>query len=159
MSFRKKVRVSLAVGMSMLAVVFAGCGSGSNDGDVAVIDYRLVVENHPEMEKARQDMQNAYMEMNNDYNAVAALPENERNEKIADLQQRMREKETAAVGPVREKIEKSIDDVMAEQKIKTVFDKHVTVRGGNDITASVMEKSGVPADKIQMLLGNEKQIK
>ena len=47
--------------------------------------------------------------------------------------------------------------MIAEKNIAAVFDKSVAIRSGNDITADVMAKSGVPDDKIKDLL-NENQV-
>lgn len=150
----------LALGMSVFALT--GCSSpfGSQDqaetakADTAVVDYEIVVNQHPKVAEAKTKMDQEYKALQESMNPdeLAKLSPEERQARIADAQKMISNKEVEFFKPIETNVNESMDAVMKEKGIKVLLDKRAVVRGGVDVTKDILIKEGVSASDADRII-------
>lgn len=135
--------------LTALVLPFTGC---TNTQKLAVVDYRAILMNHPDIESANEEMRKTYMELQDE--AIKAqndqnLSQEEKFQKTMEFQKTMMEKQRELFAPIKDDVDQKMDEVMKEKKYTSVFSNDALVRGGDDITTDVLRKEGVSEDKIK----------
>lgn len=154
-----KQKAAVLVALAAVTVPLSGCGSQAPQ-KVAVVDYQSLMANHPDRKAAEEEMMKMYtdlqqkaMEQQNDQ----SMSQEDRMKKLNDLQQELMTKETNLFTPIKDDVDKKIDDVMKKKGYTSVFTKEALVRGGDDITGDVLRAEGVSEDEISKIQAKEKQ--
>lgn len=147
-----KKNVAILSALAAVTLPLAGC---SMNQKVAMVDYQAVVMNHPDRKAATEEMMKTYgeiqqkaMEEQKDENAN---PE-DRYKKAMEYQKTLRDKETELFTPIKDNVDKKLDEVMKEKGYTSVYAKGALVRGGDDITSDVLRKEGVSEDEIKSIV-------
>ena len=148
---KKQVKiVSLAVAMFFvlgivgLALSQSGTGyaaaAGSNSS-VGVVNYQMLVQQHPEMAKADEAMKVEVEQAKKDFEAKSAsMSDKEKQDYYQQLQQRLQAKHQSLVAPIYDKIDGAIKGVSEAKGLTVVVDKSNVIYGGQDITEEVLKK-------------------
>lgn len=163
MNKNKNIRnavAGLALGVSVF--VLTGCSSpfGAQEqaetakADTAVVDYEIVVNQHPKVAEAKAKMEQEYQALQGSMNPdeLAKLSPEERQARIADAQKMISDKEVEFFKPIETNVNESMDAVMKEKGIKVLLDKRAVVRGGVDVTKDVLVKEGVSASEAERII-------
>ncbi len=130
--------VGIALSQSGKSSVASAASSSSNIG---VVNYQLLVQQHPDMPKAQETMQAAVEEARNDFEAKAAtMNDKEIQDYSTQLQQGLKVKEQAIFDELIKKVEATIKTVADAKGLSIVMDKNNVVYGGQDITDEVGKK-------------------
>ena len=130
--------VGIALSQSGKASVASAASSSSNIG---VVNYQLLVQQHPDMAKAQETMQAAVEEAKKDFEAKAAtMNDKEKQDYSTQLQQGLKVKEQAIFDELIKKVEATIKTVADAKGLSIVMDKNNVVYGGQDITDEVGKK-------------------
>ena len=156
----RNVVAGLALGVSVFAL--AGCSSpfgsqeqaGTAKADTAVVDYEIVVNQHPKVAEAKTKMEQEYKALQESMNPdeLAKLSPEERQARIANAQKMISDKEVEFFKPIETNVNESMDAVMKEKGIKVLLDKRAVVRGGVDVTKDVLVKEGVSASEADRII-------
>lgn len=163
MNKNKNIRnavAGLALGVSVFALT--GCSSpfGAQEqaetakADTAVVDYEIVVNQHPKVAEAKAKMEQEYQALQGSMNPdeLTKLSPEERQARIADAQKMISDKEVEFFKPIETNVNESMDAVMKEKGIKILLDKRAVVRGGVDVTKDVLVKEGVSASEADRII-------
>lgn len=163
MNKNKNIRnavAGLALGVSVFALT--GCSSpfGAQEqaetakADTAVVDYEIVVNQHPKVAEAKAKMEQEYQALQGSMNPdeLAKLSPEERQARIADAQKMISDKEVEFFKPIETNVNESMDAVMKEKGIKVLLDKRAVVRGGVDVTKDILIKEGVSASDADRII-------
>lgn len=156
----RNVVAGLAFGVSVFTL--AGCSSpfGTQEPtetaktDTAVVDYEIVVNQHPKVAEAKTKMEQEYKALQESMNPdeLAKLSPEERQARIADAQKMISDKEVEFFKPIETNVNESMDAVMKEKGIKVLLDKRAVVRGGVDVTKDILIKEGVSASDADRII-------
>lgn len=119
---------------------------------IAVVDYHELLQNHPERKTAEEEMQKYYQEFQKKAEGLKAdadAPQADQMKAYTELQKEVTDKQDALFKPVRDGVDKSLDEVMKEKGYTSVFSREALVRGGDDITIDVLRKEGASDDDIK----------
>ena len=163
MNKKKNLRnavAGLALGMSVFTL--SGCSSpfGAQEAaqtaksDTAVVDYEMVVNQHPKVAEAKAKMEQEYKALQDSMNPdeLAKLSPEDRQARIANAQKTISEKEVEFFKPIETNVNESLDAVMKEKGLKVLLDKRAVVRGGDDVTKDVLVKEGVSASDADRII-------
>lgn len=133
------------VGISLFA---GGCGTqiAPPPSNVALVDHQVVVEYHPQMKSAQDDMKAEYDKIQNQVKDLEALPPEQHQQKIMEFQRSLTEMETAKLVPIQKAADAAVEDVRKDKNYSVVLDKRVAVAGGVDVTKDVLMKEGLSAE-------------
>lgn len=130
--------VGIALSQSGNTSVAAAAGSSSNIG---VVNYQLLVQQHPDMAKAQETMQAAIEQAKKDFEAKSAtMNDKEKQDYSTQLQQGLKVKEQEIFDGLIKKVEATIKTVADAKGLSVVMDKANVVYGGQDITEEVGKK-------------------
>ena len=156
----RNVVAGLAFGVSVFTL--AGCSSPfgtqapteTAKTDTAVVDYEIVVNQHPKVAEAKTKMEQEYKALQESMNPdeLAKLSPEERQARIADAQKMISDKEVEFFKPIETNVNESMDAVMKEKGIKVLLDKRAVVRGGVDVTKDILIKEGVSASDADRII-------
>ena len=156
----RNVVAGLAFGVSVFTL--AGCSSpfGTQEptetakADTAVVDYEIVVNQHPKVAEAKAKMEQESKALQESMNPdeLAKLSPEERPARIADAQKMISDKEVEFFKPIETNVNESMDAVMKEKGIKVLLDKRAVVRGGVDVTKDILIKEGVSASDADRII-------
>lgn len=147
----KKKAVAVAA-LAAASLPLAGCATTPAPQKVAVVDYRVLMQHHPDRKAAEEDMMKAYQELQkkaSDQQNDESVPQEDRMKNLNELQQELMTKETNLFAPIKDDVDKKIDEVMKEKGYSSVFSKDALIRGGDDITSDVLRKEGLSDDDIK----------
>lgn len=117
---------------------FAAAGSSSNIG---VVNYQLLVQQHPDMAGAEQAFKAEYDAVVKDFEAKSAtMAEKEKQQYYEQLQQRLNNKQQELIGGIHDKVTAAIKATADSKGLSVVLNKNNVVYGGQDITDEVMKK-------------------
>ncbi len=116
----------------------ASAGPSSN---VGVVNYQMLVSQHPDMAAAQATMQSEVEQAKKDFDAKSAtMNDKEKQDYYAQVQQRLNLKQQELLAPILDKVTAAIKAVADNKGLVVVLDKSNVVYGGQDITDDVMKK-------------------
>lgn len=148
---KKQVKfVSLAIavffmlGIVGLALSQSGtsyAANSNNSSNIGVVNYQVLVSQHPDMAKAQETMQAEVEAARKDFETKSAtMNDKEKQDFYAQVQQRLSLKQQELIAPVYSKVEDAIKAVASAKGLAVVMDKSNVVFGGQDITDEVGKK-------------------
>jgi len=142
----KTVAIAIAaaflLGVAGLAVTqtthVASAAAASN---VGVVNYQVLVQQHPDMAKVQSTMQTESETAKKDFDAKAAsLGDKEKQEYYMQLQQRLQLKNQELMVPIFNKVDTIIKEISDAKGLAVVVDKGAVIYGGADITDECLKK-------------------
>ena len=146
---KKNVKtVSLAIvaaflfGVAGLAITqTAHVASAAPASNVGVVNYQMLVQQHPDLAKVQTTMQTEAEAAKKEFDAKAAsLGDKEKQEYYMQLQQRLQLKNQELMVPVFGKVDAVIKEVADGKGLAIVVEKGAVVYGGQDITDECVKK-------------------
>ena len=127
----------VAMGLSQLGTSTASAASSS----VGAVDYRKVLQSHPDYASASSEMQKAIQEAEMRFQAdTAKMSDEDKAKAMQQAQQELQQKEQALTSAIQAKIDVVVKEVADAKGLSVVLDKNVVVYGGQDITDDVLKK-------------------
>ncbi|WP_378950967.1 OmpH family outer membrane protein [Pelosinus sp. sgz500959] len=115
--------------------------SASGSSNIGVVNYQVLISQHPDMAKAQEAMQAEVEQAKKDFETKSAtMNDKEKQDYYAQVQQRLSLKQQELTGPVFDKVEAAIKTVADAKGLSVVMDKSNVVYGGQDITEEVGKK-------------------
>lgn len=140
------VAVLFVLGIVGLAVSQTGTSYAANAGsssNVGVVDFQMLIYQHPDMKKAEETMQAELKAAQQDFETKAAgMNDKEKQDYYMQVQQRLNLKQQELRGPILDKINAAIKAVAESKGLSVVLDKSDVVYGGQNITDEVLKKMG-----------------
>jgi len=108
---------------------------------VGMVNYQLLVENHPDAAKAQETMNAAVAQAKSDFDAKSvSMNDQEKKSYYQQLQQGIQIKQHELLGAIENKVKAAVKVVAKAKSLTIVVDTGVAVYGGQDITEDVMKK-------------------
>ena len=115
--------------------------SAAPASSVGVVNYQMVVQQHPDLAKVQTTMQSESEAAKKEFDAKAAsLGDKEKQEYYMQLQQRLQLKNQELMVPVFSKVDAVIKEVADAKGLSVVVDKGAVIYGGQDITDDCVKK-------------------
>ncbi len=115
--------------------------SKNNDSQVGVVNYQLLVQQHPDAAKAQETMNAAVVQAKSDLDSKSVnMNDQEKQAYYQQLQQGLAIKEKELLGALQNKVDAAIAAIAKAKGLATIVDKGSVVYGGQDITDDVMKK-------------------
>ena len=135
----KKVLGSLILVLMLMAFVQPATSYAKSE--VAVVNYQLLFNNHPDRAKALASINAATQQMQNDFNQQAPnLTEQGRQAYWQQANQLLEQRKAQIIAAINNNILAAIKDVANDKGITTVIDSKNVLYGGYDITSDVWQK-------------------
>jgi outer membrane protein len=136
------IAAAFLFGVAGLAVTqtthVASAAAASN---VGVVNYQILVQQHPDMAKVQSTMQAESEAAKKEFDAKAAsLGDKEKQEYYMQLQQRLQLKNQELMVPIFNKVDTVIKEVSEAKGLSVVVDKGAVIYGGADITDECQKK-------------------
>jgi outer membrane protein len=115
--------------------------SKNNAFQVGVVNYQLLVQQHPDAAKAQETMNAAVVQAKSDLDSKSVnMNDQEKQAYYQQLQQGLAIKEKELLGALQNKVDAAIAAIAKAKGLATIVDKGSVVYGGQDITDDVMKK-------------------
>ena len=115
--------------------------SAAPASNVGVVNYQMVVQQHPDLAKVQTTMQAESEAAKKEFDAKAtSLGDKEKQEYYMQLQQRLQLKNQELMVPVFSKVDAVIKEVADAKGLSVVVDKGAVIYGGQDITDDCVKK-------------------
>lgn len=115
--------------------------SAAPSSNVGVVNYQMVVQQHPDLAKVQTTMQAESEAAKKEFDAKAAsLGDKEKQEYYLQLQQRLQMKNQELMVPLFSKVDAVIKEVADAKSLSVVVDKGAVIYGGQDITDECVKK-------------------
>ena len=115
--------------------------SAAPSSNVGVVNYQMVVQQHPDLAKVQTTMQAESEAAKKEFDAKAAsLGDKEKQEYYMQLQQRLQLKNQELMVPLFSKVDAVIKEVADAKGLSVVVDKGAVIYGGQDITDECVKK-------------------
>ena len=115
--------------------------SKNNASQVGVVNYQLLVQQHPDAAKAQETMSAAVVQAKSDLDSKSVnMNDQEKQAYYQQLQQGLAIKEKELLGALQNKVDAAIAAIAKAKGLATIVDKGSVVYGGQDITDDVMKK-------------------
>ena len=115
--------------------------SAAPASNVGVVNYQMVVQQHPDLAKVQTAMQAESEAAKKEFDAKAAsLGDKEKQEYYLQLQQRLQLKNQELMVPLFSKVDAVIKEVADAKGLSVVVDKGAVIYGGQDITDECVKK-------------------
>ena len=119
----------------------SGIASAASSSNVGVIDYRQVMNQHPDAAAANTQMEEAIEAAKKDFEEKSAnLSDQEKGEYYQQTQRRLQQKQQELLDPLQKSLEDAVKSVSEAKGLSVVIDKNAVVYGGQDITQDVLKK-------------------
>ena len=119
----------------------SGIASAAGSSNVGVVDYRQIMGQHPQLQDADKQMEQAVTDARKEYEEKSAgMSEQEQQEYYQQTQQRLQQKQQELLEPIEKSVEDTIKNVADAKGLSVVLDKSTVVYGGQDITQDVIKK-------------------
>lgn len=142
MGYFKKRGILLPV--LLAAAVFlgaAGTAQAAPASPVGVVDYRYLIDNHPDTPKANETLRLEQEQARKEYAEKAAgLGDKEKADLERQLNQRLEQKRQELLKPIAAQTDAAMKAVMDAKGLTVVVFKNTVAMGGVDITADVLKK-------------------
>ena len=150
MSVKKLILLALTVSLiiaSLSAAASAASKKSSSPAPIAsesvgIVDRGLILDNHPGLNQARQQLANIARQKENEAKA-AADKETDTAKKAQAVQAKRMElaqEEQRLMAPIYRDCEQAVREVAVKRKLTLVLDKFVVLIGGVDITQDVIQQ-------------------
>lgn len=151
MHISKNTRRNVIAVITLVSIALSFSGCARNMGKVAVIDYQVVLANHPDRKDAEKKLDDAYREVQKQLEKQkdASISQDEKMQKMQQFQKQMIAQEKTLVAPIKADVNEKIDETMKEKGYTAVFSKDSLVRGGDDITDEILKKEGLSDEEIK----------
>lgn len=107
---------------------------------IGVVNYQLLVAQHPDTAVAQQTMQAAVAQTQSDFDAKSAnMSDQDKQALYQQLQQGLQQKNQELLRPINDKIMAAVKSVAEAKGLTVIVEKGNVVYGGQDITADVMK--------------------
>lgn len=140
------VAVLFVLGIVGLAVSQTGtsyAANAANSSKIGVVDFQMLVYQHPDMKKAEETMQAEVKAAQEDFATKSAgMNDKEKQDYYMQIQQRLNLKQQELRGPIFDKINAAIKSVADARGLAVVLDKNDVVYGGQNITDEVLKRMG-----------------
>lgn len=114
--------------------------SGKDSSAVGVVNYQLLVSQHPDMALVQQTMDAAVAQAKSDYDAKSAnMSDQDKQALTQQLQQGLQQKKQELLGSINDKIMAAVKSVVEAKGLTVIVDKGSVVYGGQDITDDVIK--------------------
>ena len=115
--------------------------SAAPASNVGVVNYQMVVQQHPDLAKVQTTMQAESEAAKKEFDAKAtSLGDKEKQEYYMQLQQRLQLKNQELMVPIFSKVDAVIKEVADAKGLSVVVDKGAVIYGGQDITDDCVKK-------------------
>ena len=115
--------------------------SAAAASNVGVVNYQMVVQQHPELAKVQATMTTESEAAKKEFDAKAAsLGDKEKQEYYMQLQQRLQLKNQELMVPLFSKVDAVIKEISDAKGLAVVVDKGAVIYGGTDITDECVKK-------------------
>ena len=115
--------------------------SAAPASNVGVVNYQMVVQQHPDLAKVQTTMQAESEAAKKEFDAKAAsLGDKEKQEYYMQLQQRLQLENQELMVPLFSKVDAVIKEVADAKGLSVVVDKGAVIYGGQDITDDCVKK-------------------
>lgn len=119
----------------------SGIASAAGSSTVGVVDYRQVMNEHPQLSEANNAMQQAVADAKKDFDEKSvSMGEQEKAEYYQQTQQRLQQKQQELIEPIEKSVEDAVKNVANAKGLNVVLEKNTVVYGGQDITQDVIKK-------------------
>lgn len=119
----------------------AGGVAAAAPANAGVVDYELLVTEHPDTPKANEALKAETEAAKKEFESKSAgLSDKDKQELDRQLWLRVEGKRRELLGAVMEKVNAAIKAVADTKGLSVVLDKSVVIYGGQDITAEVGKK-------------------
>lgn len=151
MHISKNTRRNVIAVITLVSIALSFSGCARNMGKVAVIDYQVVLANHPARKDAEKKLDDAYREVQKQLEKQkdASISQDEKMQKMQQFQKQMIAQEKTLIAPIKADVNEKIDETMKEKGYTAVFSKDSLVRGGDDITDEILKKEGLSDEEIK----------
>lgn len=140
------IAVLFVLGIAGLAVSQTSnikAANAASSSNVGVVNYQMLVYQHPDMAKAEQDFQAELKTAQQDFETKTAnMNDKEKQDYYTQVQQRLNLKQQELKAPILDKINAAVKAVADAKGLSVVLDKSDVVYGGQDITDEVLKKLG-----------------
>jgi outer membrane protein len=117
------------------------CVSAAAFSAIGVVDYPLLVTQHPEAARARADIQAAMAQAKTDFDAKAAgMNDGEKATAFQQIQKDFQLKQQESLKGISENIDAAIKAVAVAKGLTVVVHKGAVAYGGQDITSEVLRE-------------------
>jgi len=107
---------------------------------VGVVNYQLLVTQHPDTATAEKTMEIAVAQTKSDFDTKSAsMNDADKQALYQQLQQGLNQKKMELMGPINDKIMSAVKSVASSKGLTVVVDKNSIVYGGQDITDDVVQ--------------------
>lgn len=107
---------------------------------VGVVNYQLLVSQHPDMVAAQQTINEALAQAKNDFDAKSAnMNDQDKQALYQQLQQGLEQKKQELLGPINDKVMAAIQSIAEAKGLTIIVDQGSVIYGGQDITDDVMK--------------------
>ncbi len=115
--------------------------ASNNASPVGVVDYQLLIQQHPDASQAEAAMNAAAAQAKSDFDTKSvSMNDNEKKSYYQQLQQGLQIKQQNLLEAIQNKVNAAVKVVANSKGLKNVVDKSAVVYGGQDITDDVMKK-------------------
>lgn len=129
------------VGLALSQSGSSSVASASSSSNIGVVNYQVLISQHPDAAKAQETMQAEVAQAKKDFETKSAtMNDQEKQDYMAQVQQRLSLKEQEVLNALRAKVEVAIKGVAEAKGLSIVMDKGNVVYGGQDITDEVGKK-------------------
>jgi outer membrane protein len=137
----KNILLSVFVLFAVLAITQPTTTYAANASQVGVVNYQLLVNQHPDMAQANETYKAAVKQAQDDFNAKSAnMNDNDKKALSQQLEQGLQQKQQELINAIRDKVNAAIKAVADDKGVTVVVDKSVIAYGGQDITDDVLKK-------------------
>ena len=115
--------------------------SKNNSSQVGVVNYQLLVQQHPDAAKAQETMNAAVVQAKSDLDSKSVnMNDQEKQAYYQQLQQGLAIKERDLLLALQNKVDAAVAEIAKAKGLDTIVDKGSVVYGGQDITDDVIKK-------------------
>lgn len=130
---------------SVVAIALTQSGSGiasaAGSSNVGVVDYRQIMGQHPELQNANNQMQDAVTSAQKEFEEKSAgMNDQEKADYYQQTQVRLQQKQQELIEPIQKSVDDTVKSVADAKGLTVVLDKSTVVYGGQDITQDVIKK-------------------
>jgi len=129
------------LGIVGIAVSQSGTSYAAPASNVGVVNYQMLVSQHPDMAKAQEAFKAEVDSLQKEFDSKAAsMNDQQKQEYSAQLQQRLQLKQQELLGAIHDKVDAAVKAVAEAKGLAVVVHKGAVVYGGQDITEEATKK-------------------
>lgn len=119
----------------------AGIASAAGNGNVGVVDYRQIMSQHPNLQTANSQMQQAVTDAQKEFEEKSKnMSDQEKADYYNQTQERLQVKQQELLDPIEKSVNDAIKKVADAKGLSVVLDKNTVVYGGTDVTNDVVSR-------------------